>query len=226
MRERATALAVALGLAVAAMACGGGESRVVNQYFNALKANDSSTLSSMAAVRFDETVDDWKIVSISPETSTPVKLPDLVAKQGELETALSDNLKDYRAWGNDLEIYPKIERLKALRKDEKRIPKNLQEIAEIYDEYNKKDQELKSKVAEAKEAVDAEKQNTQLSVGLLDGVETMPGQILSKTVDLDLTIDGQVKPYVMELRRYKLEADVPGLRIVSRWVIHSLEPKG
>jgi hypothetical protein len=226
MRERTTALAVALGLAVAAMACGGGESGVVTRYFAAVNANDVATLSSFAAVRFEKQVDDWKIVSVSPETRGPVTLPDLVAKHQELAGVLAQNLKDYRSWGNDLEIYPKINRVKELQKDEKKIPKNLQEIADKYAEFDAKDKELKGQVADAKRAVENEKRNTQLSVGLLDDIETMTGEVVWKTVDLDLTVDGQVQPYVMGLRRYKLEAEVPGMRIVSRWVVETLDPKG
>jgi hypothetical protein len=225
MRERATALAVVLGLAVAAMACGGGESGVVNRYFNALNANDSTTLSGFAAVRFDKKVDAWNVVSVSEETTGPVTLPDLVAKQQELEAALAANLKEYRGWGNDLEIYPKLTRIKELRDDEKEIPRSLQEIAERYDEYDAKDKELKKQVADAKLAVETETRNTQLSVGLVDGIQAMPGEVISKTVDLDLTIDGQVQPYVMGLRRYKLQSETPAMRMVSNWVVQSLEPK-
>lgn len=226
MRERTTALAVALGLAVAALACGGGESGVVNRYFSALNTNDTNTLSSFAAVRFEKTVDAWKIVAVSPETRKPVTLPELVAKEKELEAALAQNLKAYRAWGNDLEIYPKLDRVKKLRSDEKKIPKSLQEIADRYDEFDAKDKELKGQVADAKRAVEDEKRATQLSVGLLDDIETMSGELVLKTVDLDLTIDGQVQPYVMGLRRYALESETPGMRIVSRWVVQSLDPKG
>jgi hypothetical protein len=228
MRERATALAMAtaLALAVAGIACGGGESGVVNQYFSAVNADDTATLSSFAAVRFDKKVDDWKVVSVGPETRGPATLPDLVAKQQELEAVQAQNTKEYRAWGNDLEIYPKLERIKALREDEKKIPANLQEIADKYDVFSAKDKELRNQVADAKGAVEAEKRNTQLSVGLLDDVEKMDGEVISKTLDLDLTIDGQVQPYVMGLRMYKLEAEVPGMRIVSRWVVETLDPKG
>ena len=226
MRERATALAVALGLAVAAMACGGGESGVVNRYFTALNADDTATLSSFAAVRFDKKVDAWKIVSVGPETRGPATLPDLVAKHEELEAALGENLREYRTWGNDLEVYPKLERVKELLKDEKDIPKSLQEIADTYEAFNEKNKELRDQVADAKSEVDAEKRNSQLSVGMLDDLETLNGEVISKTVDLDLTIDGQVQPYVMGLRRYELESETPGMRIVSRWVVASLDPRG
>ena len=49
--------------------------------------------------------------------------------------------------------------------------------------------------------------------------------MLSKDVDLNLTIGGQVKPYVMTLRKYELTGGT-GPRMVARWVVQSLVPKG
>jgi hypothetical protein len=226
MRERATALAVAVGLAIVGVACSGGAERaVISQYFNALAANDTTTLTSFAAVAFDKEVDDWKIVSVSETTRSPAPLPDLVAQQRKLEEELAANKKEAQAWGNDLEIYPKLDRVRELQKDEKNIPRSLQPIAEKWDEYNAKDRELKAKVAEAKAAVAAERRMTQLSVGQREGVETLAGEVVTKAVDLDLTIDGQVQPYVMTLTKYELEGEGPQ-RMVSRWVIEDLTPKG
>ena len=206
MRERATALAVAVGLAVLAVACSGGaEKNVVNQYFNALAANDTNTLTSFAAVKFDKKVDDHKIVSVSEETRGPAPLPDLVLGQQELEATLAQNMKDARAWGNDLEVYPKLDRVRELQKDEKKIPSNLQPIADKWDEFNTKDRELKTQVSEAKRAVEIERRNAQLSVGKVEGLDALAGEVITKSVDLELTIDGQAQPYVMGLRKYELE---------------------
>ena len=226
MRERGTALAVALGLIVVGLACSGGaEKNVVNQYFNALAANDRNTLTSFAAVAFDKEVDSFKIVSVGEETRGPAPLPDLVAKQQELEAALAQNKKDARAWGNDLESYPKLDRVRELQKEERNIPQSLQPIAEKWDEFNTKDRELKAQVADAKTAVETERRNTQLSVGQMEGIDTLTGEVVSKNVDLELTIDGQVQPYVMGLRKYELEGDGSGGRMISRWVVQSLDPK-
>jgi hypothetical protein len=226
MRERATALAVALGLVVVGLACSGGaEKNVVNQYFRALAADDTNTLTSFAAVAFDKEVDSYKIVSISEETRSPAILPDLVAKQQELETALAENMKEARAWGNDLEIYPKLDRVRELQKEEKNIPSSLQPIADTWNEYNAKDRELKAQVADAKKAVEVERRNTQLSVGQVDGVDSLTGEVVSKNVGLELTIDGQAQPYVMTLRKYELEAPDSATRMISRYVVQSLEPK-
>jgi hypothetical protein len=228
MRQRATATAVALGLAVAGLACSHPESNVVDQYFTALRANDTNTLTSFAMVAFDKKVDNWKVVTIGPETRTPATLPDLVKKQKQIEADLAENLKEFRAWGNDLEVYPKLDKVKDLRKDDKKIPGNLQAVAEKYDAYNEKDRSLKKQLAEAKDAVARERRNTQLSIGTQfeDTMDQMTGEVVSKDIDLNLTIDGQVKPYVMVLRKYDLQTEGGGPRMVSRWVVQSLEPKG
>ena len=222
MRERTAALAVALGLALAGMSCGDAVTGVIDHYFTALNANDTNTLTSFASVILDEKVDSWKIVSIGEEKRGPASLPELVVKRTELEAALAENKKGFQAWGNDLEIYPKLERVRELQKAEKKIPKSLQPIAEKSDEFNGRDRELKVEVSKAKQAVEDEMRNTVLSVGQLEGIETLPGEVVSKTVDLDLTIDGQVQPYVMGLRKYVLQSDT---RLISRWVVERLDPK-
>jgi len=225
MRERATTFAVALGLAVAGLACSSAEKNVVNQYFGALRANDQGTLTSFAMVAFDQKVDDWSVVSVGPGTKTPVTLPDLVKKQKDLEAELARNTRDARAWGNDLNIYPKLDQVRSLEQKGSKIPASLEPIHQKWTEFNQKDRELKKAVAEAKAAVEREKRNVALSVGQAEDVETLGGEVLSKDVDLNLTIGGQVKPYVMTLRKYELTGG-SGPRMVSRWVVQSLVPKG
>jgi hypothetical protein len=224
MRERATTFAVALGLAVAGLACSSAEKNVVNQYFGALRANDQGTLTSFAMVDFDQKVDDWKVVSVGPGTKTPVTLPDLVKKQKGLETQLATNTREARAWGNDLNIYPKLDQVRSLEQKGQKIPASLEPIHQKWTDFNTKDRELKKAVSEAKAAVEREKRNVALSVGQAEDIEALGGEVLSKDVDLTLTIGGQVKPYVMTLRKYELTGGT-GPRMISRWVVQSLQPK-
>jgi hypothetical protein len=224
MRERATAFAVALGLAVAGLACSSAESNVVNQYFTARRANDQNTLTSFAMVAFDQQVDDWKVTSVGPEARTPATLPDLVQKQKDLDAQLAANTREARAWGNDLSIYPRLEQVRALEQKEARIPPALEPIHRKWAEFNDKDRELKRATAEAKSAVERERRNAALSVGQSDELDAMTGEVVSKDVELTLTIGGQAKPYVMTLRKYDLSGGT-GPRMVSRWVVQSLEPK-
>jgi hypothetical protein len=225
MRERTTALAVALGLAVAGLACSSTESNVVNQYFTALRANDQGTLTSFAMVAFDQKVDDWKVVSVGPEAKSPASLPDLVKKQKDLEAELAKNSRDARAWGNDLNIYPKLDTVRSTQQKGGKISPALQPIADKWDAFQNEDRRLKKAVADAKGAVEREKRNVALSVGQTDDIETLTGEVLSRDVDVNLTIGGQVKPYVMTLRKYELTGGT-GSRMVARWVVQSLVPKG
>ncbi len=224
MRQRGTALAVALGLAVAGLACSSSEKNVVNQYFTALRANDQGTLTSFAMVAFDQKVDDWKVVAVSPGTKAPVTLPDLVKKQKDLEAELAKNTRDARAWGNDLSIYPKLDTVRSLEQKGSKIPASLEPIHQKWSEFNTKDRELKKAVSDAKAAVEREKRNVALSVGQADDIETLGGEVLSKDVDVNLTINGQVKPYVMTLRKYELTGG-SGPRMISRWVVQSITPR-
>jgi hypothetical protein len=226
MRDRASAFAVALAVALAVVACGGGaEVNVVNQYFGALRANDTNTLTSFAMVQFDKPVQDWKVTTVGPDAKAPAPLPDLVQKQKDLETELAKNQRDYRAWGNDLAVYPKLDELKAVRAKGGKLSPALQPIADKYDTYQSKDKELKKQVADAKTAVERERRNVVLSVGNVEDVETLKGEMISKDLELDLTINGEKKPYVMALRKYELAGNT-GSRMVSRWVVQSLTPKG
>jgi hypothetical protein len=224
MRERTTALAVALGLAVAGLACSSAEKNVINQYFTALRANDQGTLTSFAMVAFDQKVDDWKVVRVGPETKTPVTLPELVKKQKELEGQLATNTREARAWGNDLNVYPKLDQVRSLEQKGQKIPASLESVHQKWSEYNSKDRDLKKALSEAKEAVERERRNVTLSVGQLDDVDTLGGEVLSTDVDVDLTLNGQVKPYVMTMRKYELTGG-SGPRTISRWVVQSITPK-
>ena len=84
------------------------------------------------------------------------------------------------------------------------MPSALQPTADKFDAYQAKDRELKKAVSDAQAAVEREKRNVALSVGQSDDIETLAGEVLSKDVDLNLTIGGQVKPYVTDLRKYEL----------------------
>ena len=221
MSERRAALVI-LCTAAASAACGHPEQRIVDQYFNALKQNDQQTLTSFATVVIDKKVDNWKITGGTPETRSPAVLPDLTRKVGELEAELAANKKAAGAYS--LEHYADIEKTKDAQKAGKPVPKVLGDVAEAWAKFADKDRDLKKQVAEAKAAVERERRNVALSVGQVADIEKLTGEMVEKQLDLDLTIAGEVKPYSMTLRKYEMTGGTG--RMVSRWVIQQLKPKG
>jgi hypothetical protein len=225
MRERRATLALALSLVAAGLACKSGESKVVDQYFNALRANDQNTLTSFAVVSFDQKVDSWKIVSEGPEVKAPATLPDLVKKAKEAQAELDKNTKEARAWANDIKVYPDLDKVRQAQAKGDKIPPALQPIATKWDTLQAEDRRLKKAVADAKAAVEREKRNVALSIGQVEDVESLTGESLTRDIDVDLSIGGATKPYTMTLRRYDLKGASGGGRMMSRWVVQSLTPK-
>lgn len=220
MRNHGAALA-ALAVAVATVACSGGAERtIVDQYFNAVKARDEQTLSSFAAVRFDKPVESWKVTKVGDEQRAPVTAGELAAKVKDLEAQLSKNTKGAR---ETLDA-AKVEEVKTLRRANKPVPAALQAAAADYDKFTKTDQDLKRQVAAAKDALEKERRHMTLSVGSVDNLEGLTGEVVSKQVEMDLTLkDEQPAPYVMTLRKYELQREGP--RAISRWVVQDLKPR-
>jgi hypothetical protein len=214
-------VALAAVVALAGVACGHPEKSVVDQYFNAVNAKDTQTLSSFAAVSFDKKVDRWAIKKTISEEKKPAPLPELAQKSKDAEAAVAANTKAVRAWS--LDAFSDIDAVREARKANKPVPAKLSAVAAKWDDFNNKDRELKKAVAMSKEAVDKEKRSVARSVGEVDAVENMQGEVTEKQIELDLTIGGQVQPYVMTLRKYELKRDGGG-RVNSRWVIQNLQP--
>ena len=120
-RRAVRRMLVALTAAGLCVACGGHpEKRVVDQYFNAMNAQDNQTLASFAAVKFDKKVDNWKINDDSPETRTPAQLrPSWPRRSTRSSVALRDNKKAYNAYF--LEHPKEVDQVRdLLKKDDRR----------------------------------------------------------------------------------------------------------
>jgi hypothetical protein len=213
-------------LALIGAACGHPEKSVVDQYFNAVNAGDTQTLSSFAAVSFDKKLDNWDIKKTISEEKKPVSLPELVQKAKDADAAVAANKKEASAWS--LDRYNDVTAVREARSKNQPVPPKLADVATKWDDYNSKDRDLKKALASVKEAVDKEKRSLARSVGDVDDVETLQGEMTEKQIQVDLTIKGEdgPKPYMMTLRKYELKREGGGPRVMSRWVVQGLQPMG
>lgn len=222
MSLRGSFLPAVLGLALAGAACGHPEKQVVDNYFNAVRAKDNQTLSSFASVRFEKPVESWVIKDTVDETSEPVPLPGLVEKLKQAEAAEAANTKEAR--GYNVDQAGALEEVRDLKAKGKPIPAKLANVATRLEDFNQKNRDARKAVAEAKEAVERERRNMALSVGTTEGLDSMQGEVKTKKIAVDITIEGQTQPYVMTLKKYEVKREGP--RVVSRWMIQSLQPQG
>ena len=217
MRSVIRHLLVLTGLGLALAACGHRDQRLVDQYFNAVNSKDNQTLGSFAAVGFDKKVDRWRIAKESDEEKAPIPLTDLIAKQKELEKAVAENKKAATAYSMD--HYAEVDQVREARKAGKPVPAKLQAVAAEWDKYNQKDRDLKKALADATAAVEKEKRNLERSLGPTENAEGLSGDMVTKRLDLMLTINGEEQPYVMTLRKYDIKGSAR-----PRWVVHDLKP--
>ena len=224
MRDRGAARGAIVALGLTLAGCGHPEQNVVDQYFGAVNQKDNQTLSSFAVVGFDHKVDKWSIAQTGEEKRLPAPLPELVKKRNAAEAAVNENKKAASAYA--LDHIAEVDQVREAHKKSQPVPAKLQGIAAEWEKFNQKDRELKKALAEAKDAVEKEKRNVVLSVGQLDDLESLTGEMITKDLDLVLTIGGQPKNYVMSLRKYEMTSGAKGSRVVSRWVVYGLPPKG
>ena len=221
MSKRGTG--VILGLGLLAAACGGSDTRIVDQYFGAANAGDNQTLTSFAMVPFKQKVDRWSVTGSSPEKRSPATLPDLVARGKKLEADAAANKKEAGAYSlAHADEYNRY--MDATRKGSK-VPTGLQKFGDDWAKFEQGDKDLKKQMAENKAAVERERRNVQLSVGPNDLLDTMTGEMVEKNLDLALTIKGEVKNYTMGLRKYELTGGANTGRAVSRWVVETLQAR-
>ena len=220
MRYRGAAIPIILS--IAALGCQRHpEKGVVDQYFNAVNSKDTQTLASFAAVSFDKKVDRWAIKETLEEVKTDAPLSGFAESAKKIQADLDANTRAARTYNND--HFVELDAVKNLKAGAP-VPPKLQPIKAEWDKFNETDRELKKALANAKEQVEREKRSVTRSVGQVDDVESMKGEMIEKKIELDLTIDGAVKPYVMTVRKYELKREGP--RVVSRWVVQNLTPKG
>ena len=140
MRNHGAALA-AFAVALAAVACGGTEKTVVDQYFNAVKAKDNQTLSSFAAVTFDKPVESWKITRRQRGAEDARDgSRSWSAKVKDLEAQLAAEHRRTRA---PTSTPPRSTRCKALQQAGKPCRPTCRPSPTDYDKFDQKDQELK-----------------------------------------------------------------------------------
>jgi len=224
MIDRRSALLVVSSLAAAAVGCSPPEKVVVDKYFGAVNQQDNQTLTSFSSVSFNKKVDRWEIKGTVAEDKSPAPLPDLVKKVKEAQAAIEQNKKDYMAYFN---AHPKeVDQVQELlKKPEAKVPANLQKTSDDWKTFLDKKRDMDRALSQAKANVEREKRNVILSLGPVDNAESLSGDMLNKKIELALTIDGQPKDYVMNLRKYDLKGDT-GPRVVSRWIVSGLAPKG
>ena len=226
MRERRhVARGGALALALALVGCGHPEQKVVDQYFNAV--NRRTTRPSQ--LRRGQVRQEGRQAGRSPQVTPKTKAPGGAARareEGQRADGRSPTTRRPTTPTSSTTRRRSTRSASCCKKDAQDSRPTSKRYAAEWEKFNEKDRDLKKALADAKDAVEKEKRNVALSVGQLDDIETLTGELVTKTLDLDLTIDGEdTSPTRWTLRKYEMQASRRPGGWCSRWVSSALEPR-
>jgi len=150
-------------------------------------------------VAFDQKVDDWKVVAVGPEARTP---PPCRTSSRSSRTSRPSRRRTRGISG----LGQRPRRLPQARADAhgarerrqgaRRPAADRRQVRCVPGE-GARAQEDRGRREDRRREGEAQR---ALSVGQAEDLETLTGEVLSKSVDVNLTIGGEVKPYLMTLR--------------------------
>jgi hypothetical protein len=204
------------------------EEGLLKRYFSALTMNDRMTLSTMAIEPIAIEAESWEIVNVSEEVIEEFKLPELDARERELQKKLTDHVAPVQEL--DDELWAAKEDLKAARTAAARraAQRRVDEAQAKFDEERAIHSEMQKEVNEAQAAAREEEEIAEFSLGAgnLPNIRSLTGEVFSKHVDVRTEGPSGEKTYRFYLKRYVLEDETLNLTHRGRWIIEKIESIG
>jgi hypothetical protein len=205
------------------------EEGLLKKYFNAVRYNDNSTMSSMALEPLTMEISGFDIVSVSPTRIEPAVLAAMSAKEAELKKKLEEHVGPTIDAKDALDV-AKDELDTARTKAAKQAAqKKVDEMQAKYDQEFGLHKDLQRGYNDAKTAASREEEITAFSLGgkNLANIRDLAGDVHAKEVELKVHQNsGGDKSYKLVMRSYSLKDEATGLKYNGRWIIVKFEPLG
>jgi len=206
--------------------CGRPEQATIEQFFLAVRSDDSATVAAMSAVSAPGRVESWQVVEVSSESTESFALPGLLVRLEAAEKERDAALEEGREYLADHETA-----LDEIIRQEKQDAefKFSGKLGVIQEEWSKRVEERKATehdFAEIERAVNTETRLATKSVVRQVTIENLDGDVSVTEMLLMLKLeDADEKPYTMTLRKYELSSPQGDRPETSRWIIVDLKEK-
>ncbi|HEX2694807.1 MAG TPA: hypothetical protein VHP61_03565 [Acidobacteriota bacterium] len=205
------------------------EEGLLKKYFNAVRYNDNSTMSSMALEPLTMEISGFDIVSVSPERIEPAVLAALGAKEAELKKKLEEHVGPTIDAKDALDVVKEELDTARTKAAKQAVQKKVDEMQAKYDQEFGLHKELQKGYNDAKAAAAREEEITAFSLGAknLANIRDLTGDVHAKEVELKVhQKSGGDKSYKLVMRSYSLKEEATGLKHNGRWIIVKFEPLG
>lgn len=205
------------------------EEGLLKKYFNAVRYNDNSTMSSMAIEPLTMDISGFDIVSVTPTRIEPAVLAALGAKEAELKKKLEEHVGPTIDAKDALDIAKEELDTARTKAAKQAAQKKVDEMQAKYDQEFGLHKDLQKGYNEAKTAAAKEEEITAFSLGAknLANIRDLTGDVHAKEVELKVhEKSGVDKSYKLLMRSYNLKEEATGLKHNGRWIIVKFEPLG
>jgi archaellum component FlaC len=199
--------------------CGSPEKSLFSRYFETVKFNDKTTMSTMAYEPIALEFTKWRLVSLTQEEKRSLPLNDLYKKQDELKVKRDDVINQLADLKDKLdEAKAKLEKARGGAK--KKAQEEVDNAEKAYQEGRAQYEQVQKEWNTLKGEIDKERALFNLSVGIEwpEGVE-LEGDMAVKEASLEITTPKDVRNYKAILRKYNVKSPETGQILPSRWII-------
>lgn len=224
-RKSLSAIGVILLLFVLQSCTSHPEEGLLKRYFNAIRLNDVTTMSTMAVEPISMDVESWEIISVSEEKIEPASLPEMNRLELELKKKVEESVGITLDAKDEL-LDAEYERDQARTRAARRAAQNkIKELQATYDEIYATHQQLQTDYNEAKAATAREEQIASFSLGAGDitNIRDLTGEVHSREVDIKVVGKEATKNYRLYLRMFNLKDEVLNVNRRGQWKIIKFE---
>jgi hypothetical protein len=205
------------------------EEGLLKKYFNAVRYNDNSTMSSMALEPLTMEISGFDIVSVSPTRIEPAVLAALGAKEAELKKKLEEHVGPTIDAKDAVDVAKEELDTARTKAAKQAAQKKVDEMQAKYDQEFGLHKDFQKGYNDAKAAAAREEEITAFSLGAknLANIRDLTGNVHAKEVELKVhQKSGGDKSYKLFMRSYSLKEEATGLKHNGRWIIVKFEPLG
>ena len=212
-------------IVVGTLACSGGEeTQLLNRFFMACRSGDNATVASVSQVGFPaEGCEAWEVLEVSEGTSEPYRIAEL---RQQVETAKKERDAQFEKGKYFLEDnYNDIEKIQ-LRLDKEPDYKFTGKLGEVHAEWEKIMTDRKALERNVQNLTREMEKETKLAKMSIMGdapINKLEGTVLKKQINVNVTTEGQVKPYVFTMVKFDLTNPENNVASKSRWIIVAID---
>ncbi len=206
-------------------ACSGGEEKgLLNRFFMACRSGDNQTVASVSQVPFPaEGCEAWEVLEVSEPMTAPFRIVELGKKVNDAKKERDTQFEKGKYFLED--NYADIEKIQLKLDSDPDFKFNGKtgEVQEQWDKIIADRKTLERSVQEYNRDLEKETKLAKMSLMTDVPLNKLEGTVLTKTVNVSVTSNGQPKAYTFTLQKYDLTNTENNTSPKSRWIITSID---